>query len=270
MAKRKKKEEDGVEKGDPSVVLFLALMIILLAFFIMLSSMAVQDDQRTRAALGSLLGQFGIVPRGAPAGSTSPMSSGAGIGAYPEVRELQSLQNTLMGDRDLPGDIAVDAIGDDIRVILSGDLGFGPGEIALSGYAGGILKRLSGKLNKVQRKVRIEGHAADAAEEAEQFPNLWEVSMKRSLSTANALMSFNVAEGRLIVAGYGTTRPLYANDSPGNRARNRRVEITVIGGAQDTALWRESRAMIIDGIRIEEFWKKWTTDDEKADGQDNL
>mgnify|MGYP003330134218 FL=1 len=41
-------------------VMFVSLGLILLAFFIALNAMAVLDDSKTREAIGSLTGEFGM------------------------------------------------------------------------------------------------------------------------------------------------------------------------------------------------------------------
>ncbi|MCB1418090.1 MAG: OmpA family protein, partial [Notoacmeibacter sp.] len=41
------------------------------------------------------------------------------------------------------------------------------------------------------------------------------------------LVSKGVDAGRLSAQGYGESRPLVPNDSPENKAKNRRIEITV-------------------------------------------
>ena len=63
---RKKPKAPDQEPGgsDPLVVQFTALTMILLAFFILLNSLASLDQRRTKMAIGSLMGSFGILPDG--------------------------------------------------------------------------------------------------------------------------------------------------------------------------------------------------------------
>ena len=66
MAKRSR----GVENDSGSnvgLVMMLSLFLILLTFFILLNSIATMDERRTRVAIGSLMGAFGIFK-----GGTSP------------------------------------------------------------------------------------------------------------------------------------------------------------------------------------------------------
>lgn len=72
--------------------------------------------------------------------------------------------------------------------------------------------------------VRIDGHTDDTGEEA--FNQ--QLSVQRAETVRTGLVRRGVDPGRLTVKGHGQTVPLVPNDSPANRARNRRVELTVL------------------------------------------
>jgi chemotaxis protein MotB len=59
----------------------VALFLILLTFFVLLCSIAVIDEEKTRVAIGSLIGSFGSLPKG-----LSPLEHGkirhASVGAH--------------------------------------------------------------------------------------------------------------------------------------------------------------------------------------------
>ena len=62
--KREKPEIITVYVVDGFVVMFTSLSMIMLAFFIMLNALAVPDEKREKAAIGSLMGAFGVLPEG--------------------------------------------------------------------------------------------------------------------------------------------------------------------------------------------------------------
>ena len=53
------------------------------------------------------------------------------------------------------------------------------------------------------------------------------LSQNRAQAVANYLIEKGIEETRLEVEGYGETKPVVPNDSPENRAINRRVELTI-------------------------------------------
>ncbi|TGN28002.1 OmpA family protein [Empedobacter tilapiae] len=70
-------------------------------------------------------------------------------------------------------------------------------------------------------KISIEGHTDNSGEATH--------NKKLSTDRANAVMSIlikqNIDKSRLSANGYGAEKPLVANDSEDNKARNRRVEL---------------------------------------------
>jgi outer membrane protein OmpA-like peptidoglycan-associated protein len=86
----------------------------------------------------------------------------------------------------------------------------------------GTLKEIAGILNEVPDvKVKIVGHTdADGADAA----NL-DLSKRRAASVKNELVkSFGVNGDRLVTDGMGEGQPVAPNDTPANKALNRRVE----------------------------------------------
>jgi outer membrane protein OmpA-like peptidoglycan-associated protein len=73
-------------------------------------------------------------------------------------------------------------------------------------------------------KVEIGGHTdGQGSEKANQI-----ISEKRALSVKKYLMDkFNIAGDRLIVKGYGSTRPIADNKTQEGRSKNRRVEFKI-------------------------------------------
>ncbi|MGB8359182.1 MAG: OmpA family protein [Bacteroidales bacterium] len=86
----------------------------------------------------------------------------------------------------------------------------------------GTLKEIANILNEVPDvKVKIVGHTdSDGADAA----NL-DLSKRRAASVKNELVkSFGVNGDRLVTDGMGESQPVAANDTPANKALNRRVE----------------------------------------------
>lgn len=73
-------------------------------------------------------------------------------------------------------------------------------------------------------RIEIGGHTDDTGEsEANRL-----LSQQRAASVAKYLTDRGVDAGRLRTVGYGDSKPLVANDTDENRAKNRRTEITVL------------------------------------------
>lgn len=79
--------------------------------------------------------------------------------------------------------------------------------------------------------ISIEGHTDSIPIKTQAFGSNWALSSARAVSFAHGLFEGGyMKEQRFSVKGYAETRPLVANDSVDNRARNRRVEIVITQG----------------------------------------
>lgn len=139
------------------------------------------------------------------------------------VRERDALAARLSGAL---GKVAqTDQTARGLVVSLSGGILFDTGKSELKQGAKITLAKLAGILLMMgESKVQIEGHT-DSTGTAE-------TNDKLSLARANSVMRFlaeqGVEAGRMTAAGLGSTRPVAENDTPDNRAKNRRVEIVLM------------------------------------------
>jgi len=87
----------------------------------------------------------------------------------------------------------------------------------------GTLKEIAGILNEVPEvKVKIFGHTDSDGDDAKNM----DLSKRRAASVKNELVkSFGVNGDRLETDGLGETKPVAPNDTPVNKALNRRVEL---------------------------------------------
>lgn len=105
---------------------------------------------------------------------------------------------------------------------------FRAGEAALQPGSIEVLKQVASVVGKEEYAIEVEGHTDDIPISTLQFPSNWELSSARASSVARMLIDNGVAEKRLTVVGLASNQPLVPNNSPENRARNRRVTITIV------------------------------------------
>ena len=73
--------------------------------------------------------------------------------------------------------------------------------------------------------VGIQGHTDDVGDDTENL----RLSEERAQGVKKYLMTLGVEGNRLSAKGYGETNPKVANDSPENRAKNRRTDFMIVG-----------------------------------------
>jgi len=88
-----------------------------------------------------------------------------------------------------------------------------------------IADQLTGRPNH----VRIEGHTDDRPIETPIYPSNWELSSTRATTVVRYYVeNHGIPPDRISALGYGEYRPIRANNTPENRARNRRVDVVIL------------------------------------------
>lgn len=99
------------------------------------------------------------------------------------------------------------------------------GEIALSEVAS-VLAALD------ERQFQIEGHTDNVPIETRRFPSNWELSAARALAVVHLFEEVGVPPSNLSAGAFGEHQPRAANDTPENKALNRRIEIVMVPDLQ--------------------------------------
>ncbi|MCQ2611720.1 MAG: OmpA family protein [Treponema sp.] len=111
-----------------------------------------------------------------------------------------------------------------IRLTLP-DLQFKANEAVLLNGESERLDQIARLLEKVPDvKLLVEGHTADVGNPAEEK----QLSLDRAHTIAGELAKRGIKKERFICKGSGSAKPIASNDTPENKAKNRRVEITIL------------------------------------------
>ena len=120
--------------------------------------------------------------------------------------------------------VTVDNTPAGIRLTIP-NLQFKPDSAELLGGEKDRLDKIAQVLQTVpQCRLLIEGHTAAVGKEAGEL----QLSKERALAIANALVMRGVSKDRLIVKGSGGKKPVADNTTAEGKAKNRRVEITIL------------------------------------------
>ena len=226
MGKRRKKNNDDSE-ANVGMVMTVSLFLILLTFFILLNSIAVIDDNRTRLAIGSLIGAFGGLP-----GGLSPIESGKSVlpPTAPMIEEeltIEQLMSYVKRDlEELTGDLKLETIGDKKRIIINEAGLFVGNEFKIKPSIQPFLDKLGEIINKGSFPVEIAGYTDNTIHSEKGFKSNWEMSAIMALKVLKYfVLQCGVLPKRLTAYGRGSNQPISSNESIMSRAQNRRVEI---------------------------------------------
>jgi chemotaxis protein MotB len=91
-----------------------------------------------------------------------------------------------------------------------------------------VIKNIAALLVDEPNRIAIEGHTDNTPINTPEFPSNWELSTKRATNVLKYLLEeLKFDPKRLTAAGYGEWHPVAPNDTPENKAKNRRVDLIV-------------------------------------------
>ncbi len=221
-----KKEEGGAPKW---VVTFADLMSLLLAFFVLLLSFSSIQEAKFRELAGSLKGAFGVLgsPTAVSINKSPPRSSIATVQIQQQLVQRQ-IEELVSQSDSLGSAVEIDGQGGELRIKLSERLLFPSGSGDLRAEASPVLKTLASLLATADGEVDIEGHTDNRPIHTLRYPSNWELSSDRAMAVLRSLERLGISPVRMSATSFGEFRPLGPNDTPENRARNRRVELRVL------------------------------------------
>jgi len=144
--------------------------------------------------------------------------------------ELENERASLAGKlKDIEG-VTVKRKGNEICVTMENKILFDSGKADLKPTALKALKRIAEALASdfKGRTIRIEGHTDSDPIRKSKYPSNWELSTARACAVLHRLEKYGLDPRHMYVAGFAFYRPLAPNDTPENKARNRRVEIYIM------------------------------------------
>lgn len=113
-------------------------------------------------------------------------------------------------------------------VVLRGDGLFESGSDMVRSQYFPVLSRVADALNETSGNILVSGYSDNIPIKTVRFPSNWELSQARADSVKQLLDERLHNKTRVRAEGKAEADPVAPNDTPANRARNRRVEITLL------------------------------------------
>ncbi len=116
-----------------------------------------------------------------------------------------------------------------IKLVMSTPVLFDSAKAELRPEGRKILEGFAPIFKGTSNPVVVEGHTDNFPIKTVEFASNWELSFKRAFSVMQFFMNrFNFKPTQLTGVGYGEYHPIVPNVSHENRAKNRRIELSVI------------------------------------------
>jgi chemotaxis protein MotB len=112
---------------------------------------------------------------------------------------------------------------------LPDDVLFDSGHVEIKPSGRTALEQVASVLGQLpERRFQVAGHTDNVPIRVSGYASNWQLSTARALEVLRFLTEHGMAPERLSAAGYGEYDPIASNDSPAGKAKNRRIEITLM------------------------------------------
>ena len=254
-------EQQDCPTGIPEwVMTFADLMSLLMVFFVLLLSFSEMDVQKYKQVAGSMKAAFGVqreikvsdMPTGtsivaqefSPAQPEPSLINEVTQQTTDELKQYLKVEDLAAADAQdkaealkealreeiLDGLLEISTVEDQVIIRIREKGSFLSASAKVSADFRGVLSKISAALGAVEGKILVAGHTDDIPIQTAEFPSNWVLSAARAAAVTHTMTDIGSLEpGRLEIRAYGENRPLEANDTAEGRAKNRRVEIIVLG-----------------------------------------
>ncbi len=132
------------------------------------------------------------------------------------------------------GLVAIKTQGNRILLRINENGSFPSGSSIVKGSFLPVLNKLRKSLNNIEGKIVVAGHTDDIPIKTARFRSNWELSSSRAVTVVHELLALEtLSPDRFIIEGHGDAHPMVPNDTPKNRALNRRVELIIVQGEDE-------------------------------------
>ncbi|MCO7176418.1 flagellar motor protein MotB [Sporolactobacillus kofuensis] len=246
--KRYSRPEESSHNSERWLVTYSDLITLLLVFFIVMYSMSSIENQKFNALVSSLKSSFqgdsilqGMGYPSTDKGQTKPtipvVKKSDPVSNQEKKKDAKKLDalyvqlDKYIKENHLNPDVSLVETTRGVQLTFREKILFDIGKANLKGNAKSILGRIGTILNSVPNDVSVEGHTDNTPylDKHSKIHSNWELSGLRAQNVMDYLIKKDgLSPKRMHFVGYGEYHPIVKNDSPENKAKNRRVNIVVL------------------------------------------
>jgi chemotaxis protein MotB len=144
--------------------------------------------------------------------------------------QVEELQQALSEEID-KGQVTVEREGSRVIIRIQEKGSFKSGSASLDPEFYEVMDKITSVLVDRSGQIVVSGHTDNIPISTGRFRSNWELSSARAVTVLHAMLrNPDIDQSRVVVKGHADTKPMVENDTPENRAQNRRVELHVIKG----------------------------------------
>lgn len=208
------KSRSSIDSDSNWLITLSDVLSLLLVFFVMFFVITKNTGRPVKTNIDKVLNQ-------------PSKDAGVQMTASTVSEKIKDEMNSEIKKLDLENDVSVRTVDKEVIITMKEKVTFRPGQAD-------ILNSLNPMLDNIARLIQrhpsflvdIEGHTDNVPIRTRLYPSNWELSVARAMSVLKYFINnHGIDPSRLSIKGNADQKPAVPNDTPENRARNRRVEI---------------------------------------------
>ncbi|MGR5525129.1 flagellar motor protein MotB [Vibrio maritimus] len=148
-----------------------------------------------------------------------------------DLEKLEELIKQALQQEINQGAVEVENLGQQLVIRIQEKGAFPEGSAFLQPKFRPLVRQVADLVKDIPGQVRVSGHTDNLPLDSELYRSNWDLTSQRAVSVAQEMEKVKgFSHLRLRVIGVADTEPLGPNDTERQRARNRRVEISIMQG----------------------------------------
>lgn len=238
----RRRKAEGHVNHERWIISYADFVTLMFALFVAMYAMSLKDHNsgkrfsesvRKAVATGGLTGTVKTMLDKAPQESNDAAKKQAPTERPvidPSLQEPYERLNKELQEQIKAGAVRLHLEARGLVITLEEKAFFSSGDDAIYEQAYPSLEQVAKTIAKLPNPVRLEGHTDSVPIHTSRFKNNWELSTARSIALLELLQQkYGLDPSKFAVAGYGQNLPVAENETEEGRARNRRVEIVILG-----------------------------------------
>jgi len=156
-----------------------------------------------------------------------------------EVAQVKETYESLVADLEAEvatGQVVIEQLREGLQVNVADEILFASGSSRLDQQGADVLGKVAARLQKLPHRIEVGGHTDNVPiKSSARFPSNWELGAARAASVVRLFESQGIGGDRMAAISFAEYQPVAPNETPEERALNRRIEIRLIPRGDATA-----------------------------------
>lgn len=217
------------DRSERYLLTYADMMNLLLILFIVLYSMSKVDAKKAAEVAEAIRNGVNGRTVTTVANVSSKVSSSKSAAPATDYSDFLDKLVQLIKDKGLGNKVDVLYDNQEVVITLRDTVLFDPGKYDINLQAQSLMTTIGGLLKQISfGQIYVDGHTdSDPIHTAIVQDNL-DLSSKRADSVERILLSCGLDPNKIVAAGHGEYQPVAPNDNAADKAKNRRVVLTIM------------------------------------------